>query len=333
MKWNLGYTATYYLATVDPLTWRDRERIEITGGKISRNNTGLRVSADIDCKNYRYEQERWVRVWMIATQGDDAERVPLFTGITAPPDRDIEGAVETNQLACNSVLQPAQDVRLPLGWYARTSVPAGVVLKELLSVCPAPFTVEGETPYLADYIIAEQNENRLTMTEKVLAAIGWRLRIGGDGSISACPPAVSPAAVFDALTNDVIEPQIKATNTMFSCPNVFRAVQGDNCFIARDDDPDSPLSTVSRGREIWAEESSADLNDGEDGDAYAARRLQELQKYGTTISYNRRYDPNVVPTDRIELRYPGSRISGVYEVTSQGITLGAGCKTSEEVIG
>ena len=69
--------------------------------------------------------------------------------------------------------------------------------------------------------------------------------------IRIMPPAQEPSARFDPIDNDMIEPRIKVTADWYSCPNVLMAVAGDVTGIARDDDPDSPLSTVARGREVW----------------------------------------------------------------------------------
>ena len=40
MKWNNGYSASYYAYIIDPVSWREKERIEITVGSISRSEDG-----------------------------------------------------------------------------------------------------------------------------------------------------------------------------------------------------------------------------------------------------------------------------------------------------
>ena len=117
MDWGKGYSATYYLAQVDPVTWRDIARIEITGGSINREKTGLIESADIDCTGYD-DGERWIRVYLDARQNGAAEHVPLFTGLATSPEDEIDGTRVENALQCYSVLKPADDVLLLRGWYA-----------------------------------------------------------------------------------------------------------------------------------------------------------------------------------------------------------------------
>jgi hypothetical protein len=136
--------------------------------------------------------------------------------------------------------------------------------------------------------------------------------------------------VFDALENDIIELTVTDAQDWYSCPNVLRVINGDMTAIARDDDPDSKYSTVRRGREIWMEETSPSLNNGESIEEYAFRRLKELQSPARQIGYDRRFVPDIVPGDIVGVHHPAQRIDGDFRITSQRIELGYGCRTSEE---
>ena len=59
MDWSKGYTSTWYAVILDPVTWRETERIEIIGGTIKCTQTGLRASADIDIKRALSGIEQW----------------------------------------------------------------------------------------------------------------------------------------------------------------------------------------------------------------------------------------------------------------------------------
>lgn len=330
MDWSRGFSASCYAMLVDPATWRDTQRVEITGGSVSRSSTGLRQSADLACREWQPTRERWVRVYLDAAQAGQSEHVALFTGLTSVPETAIDGNRTSYPVACYSVLKPAEDILLPRGWFAGEGLSAGDIMAELLSVTPAPVSVAEGAPALRQAIIAESGENRLTMTEKILSAIGWQLTIDGDGTIRIGPPETEIRAVF-GVDNDVVEPQVSLKADWFACPNCFRAIYGDQTAEARDDDEDSMLSTINRGREIWAEESGVQLGDGEGLEQYAARRLRELQAYAYTVRYDRRFDPAVNVGSVIRLHYPGQNLMDEYRVTAQSITLGLGARTSEEV--
>ena len=317
------------MTVVDRSTWRDTQRIEITGGSVSRTDSGLRESAQVDCVRYDQNAERWVRIWMDATQEGSSEHVPVFTGLAASPDRNINGRLETSQVVCYSVLKPAKDVLLKRGWYAPAGANGAMLAAQLLAVTPAPKVVEEGSPILASTYIAESGESNLTMAQKILDAIGWRLRIEGNGTIHICPKAAGVSATFDCLEYDAVEPKVTVTYDWFSAPNVFRAVMNGVSAVAVDDSPDSVFSTQTRGREIWKEESNCTLNDTETLAEYAGRRLIEEQNVAYVAAYDRRYHPEVTVSDLVRLHYPEQNLDGVFIVKKQSIDLKKGGRTSE----
>lgn len=332
MRWNKGYSATFYAAFVDPVTWRDTERFEITGGSISRSDSDLQESCDLDCIRYDQSRERWVRVWMDIRQDGAAGHYAMFTGLATSPERTHYGVLVETPVEMYSVLKPADDVFLQRGYYAPIGASGANLAKELISVTPAPIETEPDSPLLGNAIIAEDGETRLTMAKKILEAINWRIDISGSGTIRIGPKSNILTATFSPAENDSIEPEISVDHDWFACPNVLRVIFDDMSAVARDDSPDSPLSTVNRGREVWVEED-CDLADGETLAEYAQRRLKELQAVGTELGYDRRYHPDINVGSIIQISYPGQNINGYYEVTNQKIELEAGGRTSEEAKG
>ena len=333
MIWSEGFTASYYLTIVDPKSWRDIKRLEITGGSIERSVSDLLESADIETRELPEGGEAWIRVWLDADQ-DGITHVPLFTGLTSAPSRGINGIRNTYSMECYSVLKPIDDILTERGSYIPSEVTAPAAAARLLRTGVAPVVVaeSGELPHLTDAIVAEDGETNLTMAERILEAIDWRIRIDGRGVIYVEPNSSVTAAVFDAHDNDVIELQLTDEYDWYSCPNVFRAIADDLVAVQRDDDPDSPLSTVSRGREVWAEETSVTLGTNESLGSYAIRRLKELQSPARTITYNRRFFPDITVGDIVRINHPEIGIDGSFKVTSQTLTLNYGCRTSEEAV-
>lgn len=326
MNWNNGLEARYYASFVDKDTWRDMERFEITGGGISRSTDDLIESADIQTTNYT-QGEKWIRVWMDARQNGANEHIALFTGLATSPMTEYDGDLASMTLECYSVLKPMQDVLLPRGWYVLSGTGIGVI-KDLLRVTPAPYEIADNMPTLANTIIAEDGETNLTMLVKIVNALGWRIRITGRGVIQICPHPTKESASF-GLDNDSVEPVYKKSYDWFKCPNVFKATDGETSAVAVDDSEYSELSTINRGREIWAEDSSVNLNSNETLYDYALRRLKESQRIAQRVSYDRRYNPDVLVGDIVRLNY--KNINGLYYVISQRIELGYEAKTTEEV--
>lgn len=331
MNWASGYTAKYYAYIVEPKTWRETTMLQIVEGSISRSDTGLRDSASITVTQHD-DKELYVRLYMDTQQSGASAHVPLFTGLTSAPTTDIDGVLETTSLECYSVLKPAEDVLLDRGYYVPADVDAGMIIRQLLAVTPAPVEVGDDTPSLQSSIIAEDGETHLSMVDKLLTAINWRMVVQGDGTIGILPMASDASITFDPLNADTIEPTLSITRDWYACPNVLRAIDDDLYAVARDDSPDSPLSTVNRGREVWVEEIDVNLNSGESIAEYAVRRLAELQQIETTAKYTRRYDPGVLVSDYVRLNYPAQGLQGLYRVTAQTIDMGYGCTTEEEVL-
>ena len=331
MIWSQGFTGSYYLTIVDKKSWRDIDRMEIKGGSIERSEEDLLESADVETTELPEGGEAWVRIWLDAEQ-EGVEHVPLFTGLTSAPSRDIDGIRNTYKLECYSVLKPIDDILPERGFYVPSEVQAPNAAARLLRTGIAPVVVAeaADYPQLKDAVIAESGETNLSLAEKVLVAIDWRIRIDGNGVIYVEPKTKETTAVFNATDNDVIELSLTDAYDWYSCPNVNRAISDDLTSIARDDDPESPLSTVSRGREIWVEESSVTLGSNESLGAYAIRRLKELQSPARTVSYTRRFDPDVNVGDIVRINHPEIDIDGSFRVTSQTRELSHGCGTSEE---
>ena len=334
MDWNLGYTARYYLAIVDPNSWKDIARRELLSGSIKRSGSDLMQSADITSPDYAETEEKIIRMWMDVSQDGESSHIPLFTGYAATPTRDINGTVIKRTLQCYSVLKPASDVLLERGWYAPVDIDGTYLIKQLLKVTGTKVHIsekEDKKRTLTRAIIAEGGETNLSMTWKILDAMNWRMRLDGLGEIWIEPYSRENVAIFDMHNNDIVEPTLTIERDWYNCPNVLRVVIGDEVYISRDEDEEHEMSIPRRGREVWTEETSPALNDRETGQDYADRRLKELQRVSTVISYDRRYDPDVFPSDIVYINYPIHEIDGKFYVGSQTITLGYHAKTAEEV--
>ena len=334
MDWSKGFSSSYYVTAVDRETWRDIEGFRITGGSIKREAGSLMQSADIGCGDHSIDSETLIRVWLEASQNGASSRTALFTGYATSPGRDINGSEISHTLECYSILKPASDVLLPRGWYAPVGMNVIMQARELLKVTKAPITVDGEyEPYLLNQaVIAEQNETNLTMAELLLESVGWRIVIDGRGQITLCPKPAESEIVFDALTNDIVEPKIKDEYDWYGCPNCIRVVKDETSAEWKDEYPESIYSVPRRGREVWIEETNVTLNDNETLAEYARRRLSELQLVGRKVSYDRAFRPDLLPGDIIRLNYPAQGLVGAFEIQSQNITLGSGARMSEEVV-
>lgn len=338
MDFSKGYSASFFGTYYNPFQRFESGTFDIISGSINREDSDLRQSASLTLKDYEGLNDQWIRIYMDAKQGSDSERVCLFTGLASCPSQSYQDGVLTTNVQCYSVLKAVSDVMLPIGWYAPAFSNGAKQIQTLLQDLPFPVYVSDEVSTLKSAIVAEDDETKLSMTDAILNSMvsedensskRWKLQIGGDGSIYLSPYSDKPVAIFSYTMDDVIESSFSVDRDWFECPNVFRVIDGDVLAIARDDDENSELSTIARGREIWMSESSAEVADGESVGAYAQRRLLEEQSRSEKYSYPRRYLPYVNQGDLIRIMYP--EINGDFYVESQSINLGINAQTNETI--
>lgn len=336
MNWNDGFSALYELKKVDPVTWHDAGSFDFVSGSVKHSETGLLESADLSMTEN--PGECWIRVYLKARQDAGGAREPIFTGLTSVPERTGDGTRITYRVECYSVLKPLEDILTERGYYAPAGADGAQLVRDLLKVGAAPVVVEGESPGLTDPIVSEDGTTRLDMAWMILDAIGWRLRITGDGTIHICEAASEPVAVFDTMKNDIIENATTDSQDWFTVPNCIRVVSGDKYVEYKDDDPDDPISTASRKEtrggngEIWVNENPSGIGDQESLAEFAMRKLLEAQHPARKVTYARRFRPGVLVSDLVTLHLPIIGIDGRFKITSQTIELTHGARTSEEVV-
>ena len=331
MNWERGYFAKYILATVDPGSWGDTGEIPIIDGVIDRDaSTELLESASLSVTERVTEQ--LVRVYMICKQHGETVREALFTGLSTTPSRNINGNIEKNTLECYSVLKYADDVLLPLGYFAAAGSIGSQIIRRLLSDLPCEVMVEAGSPLITNNIVAGASDSKLKMARLIADAINWEIRTDGMGNVTVGPKPSEPVVYFDANAMDIIEPKLTEDHDLFSIPNVVRVTRSDSTAIARNDDPENVYSTVGRGREIWKSETAAALSSDESLASYAMRRLKELQAPARTLNYTRRFHPDVVPNSLVGITYPKQDLTGIFRISSQSITLGHAARTEEEAV-
>ena len=325
MNWTDRFTAGFYATTVDPITWGDIDRFEIgDGSSISRVSTSIRENAELKL-DFVMKSEQLIRIYMDAVQGQDAVHEPLFTGYATSPKYSLNGQLKEQNAPCYGVLKSVSDIKLPLGWYASKGRVATDIIKELLLNLRT--NIAEYPPKLSKYIVAENNETNLTMTDKILDAIGWVMQVDGNGVVQLKPKPVEPTLIVSPY-NDIVEENVDIEQDIFYVPNVLRVLYNDNVEVAYDNDANSIYSIPRRGREIWEQEEISELSEDTSLTLYAKRRLKELQNAGKQIKYARRFIPELYVQDVIEFRYPNTE--GIYRITSQKLELSHNCRTSEE---
>jgi len=330
MDWGKGFTSKIVAVKVDPDTWSDtNEQIPIISGSVTRGSgDDLMQSANIETSIDLGES--WIRIYLIAEQGDEKERVPLFTGLCATPKTSYNGNAMTFSADCYSVLKVAADLLLPLGYFAQNGMQIGPLIKNLLSDLPCSITYDDESPNLKKTFVADDSTTNLDLIKQILEKSKWVLDIDGMGNISIHEKPMNSSLLLSSLDNDVVGLEVTDSRDWFDCPNVLRVSDGDRTVTVQNDDIDSPYSITARGRKIMKTES-ASLNDNETLEHCANRLLKEASRPLRTISYSRRFYPDINLNDIVTLKYPKQNLLGDFRIVSQSFDFSYGCEVNEEV--
>ena len=139
--------------------------------------------------------------------------------------------------------------------------------------------------------------------------------------------------------SSILYPTLSTDRDLYGIPNVVEVTysRGSEYFYARvvNDDPNSPTSTVNRGREITHRVSDPDLiGDPTENqiDEYANQLLRDLSSLEYTITYTHGYCQTRVG-DCVRIDYPEAGIHNVKaKIISQSIKCEPGCPVTEKAI-
>lgn len=324
MDFTKGYSSSYRIVKVDAASWTETEAINRV--------TSVSITHDIDSKAPRVDSadlevdsmpmgECYVRVYMDCRQNGSRTSVPLGTFLLESTGSE-GGAFSTWSTAeMWSVLKPADERILPVGWHAQKGVSSVAKAAELISeCCEAPVIYDDGGPSLADNVVAEDDESYLKMAwtllddDWVIVPDGYgRIRIFKDSEIHA----IEPSEIIGTISEDW---------DLADIPNTITVTEKERTATATNNDPDSPTSTVARGRIINGD-GSGRRKSNETLNMFARRLLKEQSKVTRTASYKREYRTDILCGSFVTL--PNKE--GVWRVITQSVDCKAGATVEETV--
>ena len=191
--------------------------------------------------------------------------------------------------------------------------------------------------------VANIDDTWLTYIRDLIANAKYSFSLDELGRILFAPEqdtaSLQPVWTYDDGNSSILYPDINVDQDLYGIPNVVEVVfsNGNDLYYARvvNDDPNSPISTVNRGREIIHRDTSPSIigNPTQDEiDLYAERLLRELSSLEYTVTYSHGYCP-VRLGDCVLLNYARAGITGVKaKVISQSIKCKPGCQVTEKAV-
>lgn len=342
--WASSTQRTYEYYTVDPKTWGDVKLLDtVKSSSISWDST----TETLGSASFAITEsvgESYVRIYMITTQNGVREKRPMGTFLLQTPSSKFDGRIRDVSVDAYSPLLELKESPPPIGYY----VPKGANIMERAYLlvrehARAPVVMVKSDKTLPYDFVANTDDNWLTFLIDLIAMAEYEFDLDEMGRI-----LFSPKQELDALqakwtyTDDnssILYPDLTIDHDLYGVPNVVEVIySGSNGVIeARvvNDDPNSPVSTVNRGREIVLRDTKPNISgtptEGHIKE-YAEKMLKNSSSLTYTISYAHGYCP-VRVRDCVRMNYERSGITDVRaKVISQSISCTPECKVSETAV-
>ena len=339
---SMQQTFEYYI--VDPATWKDAKKIEnVKSCSISRDSdSGTLGSASINITES--VGECYVRIYLITIQNGTKERHPLGTFLVQTPSTSFDGKVRNLSMDAYTPLLELKETKPPLGYSVRKGTNIMTIARQLTQentrapVVPASC----DTNLFSDFV-AETDDSWLTFLTDLLLNAKYSYDLDEMGRILFAPEqdtaSLQPVWTYNDDNSSILYPNLNMDHDLYGIPNVVEVIysHGNGYYYSRvvNDDPNSPTSTVNRGREIIHRVSDPDLiGDPTENqiDEYANRLLRELSSLEYTITYTHGYCP-VRVGDCVRFNYSRADLKNVKaKVISQTIKCEPGCPVTETAV-
>lgn len=344
IDWTKSMKQSFEFYVVDPATWTDVERLNnITSCSITRDSSAETLgSAKIDCIGAL--DECYIRAYLIATQNKVAERFPLGTFLVQTPRTDFDGKTQNISLDAYTPLLELKESPPPLGYAVSKNSNILTVAETLIREhARAPVTESSETAALSTAFVANTSDTWLSFVRDLLENAGYHLELEPTGEIVFEPTqdvaSLQPVWTYDSGNSSILSPSVSTDRDMYGIPNVVEVVYTSGSTVltgtAVNDNPDSPTSTVSRGRRIVHRDTNPSIASNVTQQAvtdYAEKLLRDMSSLEYTVSYSHGYCP-VRIGDCVLLNYEKSGLVNVLaRVVEQTIDCSTGCQVSEKAV-
>ena len=340
--WSMQQTFEYYV--VDPNTWKDTKKLDnVKSCTITRDSDAETLgSATIDVTESL--GECYIRVYLITIQNGVKERHPLGTFLVQTPSSSFDGKIRSVSMDAYTPLLELKENPPPLGY---SLLEEDNIMKKAYQLCReharAP-VVEAPCEETLNYdFVANTSDTWLTFISDLIGNAKYSFALDELGRILFSPKqdtaSLQPIWTYDDGNSSILYSDITMDHDLYGVPNVVEVVytNGSDTYHARvvNDDPNSPISTVNRGREIVHRVTNPDgVGNATEFQIteYANKLLRQLSSLEYSVSYSHGYCPTRIG-DCVRLNYRRAGINNIKaRVVSQNIRCEAGCKVTEKAV-
>lgn len=342
--WLSSMQQTFEYYVVDPKTWANVKLLDtVTSCKITRDAEAETLgSANINIVETLGES--YIRAYLVTIQNGVKERHPLGTFLIQTPSSNFDGKIRSVSMDAYTPLLELKENPPPLGYYIpKTANIMDIAYQLTRENARAPLVRATCDETLFYDFVANQNDTWLTFLIDLLKKANYEFMLDEMGRILFAPiqetAALQPIWTYNDSNSSILYPDLDLDHDLYQIPNVVEVIYSDAneyySVYAINDDPNSPTSTVNRGRKITYRDSNpAIVGDPTEPQLkeYARNLLRELSTLEYTVTYTHGYCP-VRIGDCVRLNYNRAGLNGVKaKVISQTISCEPGCPVTEKAV-
>lgn len=342
--WTKSMKQSFEYYVVDPGTWRDKKKLQnVKTSTIKRDGSAETLgSATIDIDENI--EECYIRIYLITVQNGITEKIPLGTVLVQTPSFEFDGKVSSQSLDAYTPLLELKENPPPLGYsILKDENIMDNAYRIVRDNVRAPVVKAENTEKLYSDFVANTNDTWLTFTSDLISNAKYEFDLDEMGRILFAPKqdleSMQPVHTFDDGNSSILYPDISIDHDLYGIPNAVEVIysSGSINYYAKvvNDDPNSPISTINRGREILYRDTDPGLagNSTENQiQEYAEQLLRDLSALEYTVTYTHGYC-NVRRGDCVRINYPRAGINNAKaRVISQSIKCEPGCPVTEKAV-
>ena len=337
---------TYEYYKVDPNTWRNGKKINTMISSTIENDSEAQTLGSASFSSSEALGECYVRTYLVVRQNGLTERFPLGTSLIQSQEESYNGLYQTIPMDAYSPLIELKENPPPLGY----SIPKGSNIMDMAyrlirENARAPVVEASSSEVLYSDFVSNVDDTWLTFITDLIAIANYELGLDELGQIIFLPKqdvlSLQPIKIFNDDNSSILLPDITLNKDLYNIPNKVEVVcsgasSGKTYYAtAINDDPDSIVSTVNRGRVITHRVTSVEFP-GEPNEGilqlYAQNLLKELSAVEYTVTFTHGYYP-IRLGDCVRLNYTKANIIDVKaKIIKQSISCKTGCTITETAV-
>lgn len=343
-NWAESMQQTFEYYVVDPGTWKDIKRLDMVKSCSITRDTDSETLGSATIDTTESLGECYIRVYMVTTQGGITEKRPLGTFLVQTPSSSFDGKTKSVSMDAYTPLLELKEKQPPIGYFVPKEENIMDIAYQLVREgVRAPVVKATCSKTVFTDFVADPNDTWVSFLSDLISNAKYKFDMDEMGRILFAPEqdtaSLQPVWTYDDSNSSILYPDLTLEHDMYGIPNVVEVIysKGTDHYYARkvNDDPNSPISTVNRGREIVYRVTDPDMvgNPTENQiDEYADQLLRNLSTLEYTVSYSHGYCP-VRVGDCVRLDYSRAGLTDVKaKVISQSIKCEPGCPVTEKAV-